>query len=395
MGELHDPRALLAAQGGATFPPDLVPVLRKRLPNHPAILSLGHDALAEILTRVFFASLQTEEREHQAIRVALIGKEHDVDFQQALRGWKHLAFERHVSCTTRHLLRLSRAARAERLFLTVALSETEGLVVTGLAREVFGVEEGAILKVRAPEPGSLEVWLGGRRMLEYVQGYVQAVPEDVLLSAGRVRAGLLVLAAAARAPRGYVECVASIVRYLADHPHGGIVVLSADDDPSIPANASFALRSDAHLWNALQELANTSERAADTDEEASRSVLREALRAEIDRTVSDIGCMTALDGATILDRRLGVRGFGVVLPVSPDIKVMEVMDAAGRVQRPFPLEQYGARHRAAASHAAAHPGSLVFIASASGDIGCMLREHDVPTVMLWRFRSADLGASGP
>jgi hypothetical protein len=74
---------------------------------------------------------------------------------------------------------------------------------------------------------------------------------------------------------------------------------------------------------------------------------------------------------------------------------VEVLDAANNTRRSFPIEQYGARHRAAASHAAAHPGSLVFVASTSGDIGCMLREHDAPTVMLWRFRSADLVSSGP
>jgi hypothetical protein len=389
-------RQLAAAQGRAMFPPELARVLCSILPEHPAVLSLGVTALAEVLTRIFFASLQTEEREHQPIRVALMGKgELHEGPHLTIQGWTHLPLERPVACTGRNLLRLSRAARADRLFLTVMLAETHGLMVTGLAREVFGAEEGAILKVRAPEPGNLEIWVGARRVLEYLQGYVQAVPEDVLLSAGRVRAGLLVIAAAARAPRGYVECVASIVRHLADHPHGGIVVLSAEEEPSMPPNAGFALKSDCHLWNVLRELASTLERDANLPEGAPRSVMREALRAELDRTVSDIGCMTALDGATILDRQLGVRGFGVVLPVTPDLEVVEVMDAANNVRRPFPLEQYGARHRAAASHAQAHPGSLVFVASTSGDIGCMLREEEVPTVMLWRFRTADLLSATP
>jgi hypothetical protein len=137
------------------FPPDLVPAIRKLLPGHPAVASLGRDALADILTLVFFASLQTEEREHQPIRVALLGRERDEGAQPTIRGWKHMPFERNVACTTRHLLRLSRAASADRLFLTVVLSETEELLVTGLAREVPGAEEGAVLKVRAPEPGNL------------------------------------------------------------------------------------------------------------------------------------------------------------------------------------------------------------------------------------------------
>jgi hypothetical protein len=88
-------------------------------------------------------------------------------------------------------------------------------------------------------------------------------------------------------------------------------------------------------------------------------------------------------------------GFGIVLPVRSDISVSEVVDAAGRARRPFALQQYGARHRAAASYAASHPGNLVFFASVSGDIGCMLNDETAGTVLLWRFRSADLSSPAP
>jgi DNA integrity scanning protein DisA with diadenylate cyclase activity len=124
------------------------------------------------------------------------------------------------------------------------------------------------------------------------------------------------------------------------------------------------------------------------------SLDHETLRSEIQRTIGEIGAMTALDGATILDRQLGLCGFGVVLPVRADVSVLEVVDAAGTVRRPFFLEQYGARHRAAASYAATHTGSLVFIASVSGDIGCMLSEEP-SQVLLWRFRSRDLSSPSP
>jgi hypothetical protein len=291
-------------------------------------------------------------------------------------------------------LRLARAARSERLFITISGSST-GLAITGLAREGFGEDESTLIKVHAPEPGCLDVWISGRRVLEYVRGHTQTPPEDVLLSTGRVRDKLLAFASQARAPASYIESIASIIRHLADHPHGGIWVLSADDEPSIPEEASFVLESDAHLWDVLHELSIEPETQSTGPARASELLRREAMRAEIERSISEIGRMTALDGGTILDRRLGVRGFGIVLPVRSDVAVVEVMDAAATVRRPFALDQYGARHRAAASYAATHAGSLVFIASATGDIGCMLRDDDSEVVLMWRFRSGDLSLPGP
>jgi hypothetical protein len=377
------------------FPPRLAQVICTLLPDHPGLVALGSRAFAEALTAIFFASLQTEEGEHHPIRVALTGGAPGTGQPEtSMPGWRYLRFRRSCACTARHLLRLSRAARSERLFITISGSST-GLAITGLAREGFGEDESTEIKIHAPEPGCLDVWISGRRVLEYVRGHIQTPPEDVLLSTGRVRDKLLAFASQARAPASYIESIASIIRHLADQPHGGILVLSADDEPSIPEEASFALESDAHLWDVLHELSIEPETQSTAPGRASELLHREAMRAEIERSISEIGRMTALDGGTILDRRLGVRGFGIVLPVRSDVAVVEVMDAAATVRRPFALDQYGARHRAAASYAATHAGSLVFVASATGDIGCMLRDDDSEVVLMWRFRSGDLSLSGP
>ena len=123
---------------------------------------------------------------------------------------------------------------------------------------------------------------------------------------------------------------------------------------------------------------------------AHRSLLIESLRAELALTIAEVGRLTALDGATILDWRLSVLGFGAILPVMTDVVVMEASDAAATSTIAFPLQQYGARHRAAASYASEHPESLVFIASSDGDMACMLRKRSDPHVLMWRFRSGDL-----
>lgn len=377
------------------FPPALVPVLVRLLPDHPVVESLGFDGLSDVLTRVFFASLQTEEREHHPIRVALAGANAlEEGLDPVTQGWKQLRLRTPCPFTTRNLLRLSRAAPSDRLFITVARTERDGIAITGLAREGFGAVEGTIVRLRAHEPGNLEVWASGRRVLEYLQGYIMAPPEDVLFSSGIVRARLLAFATQASAPARYVEAIASIVRHLADHPHGGILVLSTDPEPRLPEGATFALRTDTHLWEVLHQLGATELETPQVGDDRG-ALYRAVLRTEIERTISEIGRLTALDGATILDSRLGVHGFGIILPVAARLTVLEVMDAAGTLRRAFPLDQYGARHRAAASYAAAHPGSLVFVASTTGALGCMLSEEAHAPVMLWRFRSGDLASPAP
>ncbi len=395
MDPLEANAAAARAPGAAIFPPDLASVVRGLLLHHPVLASLKESALADVLTGIFFASLQTEEHEHHPIRVVLTGDTQSFMNGRSTYGWKQLRFERPYPCTTRNLLRLSRAARAaERLYLSVSSDIAGGPVLTGLAREGFEPDDSTI-KLRASEPGCLEIWSSGRRVLEYLHGHIQVAPEDVLLSSGRVRERLLAFAAAAQAPLGYIEAVASIIRHLAVHPHGGILVLSAEDEPQVPAGASFTLRADTNLWDALTRLASSTAVESSTGDAASAELLQAALRAEIEYSITEIGGMTALDGATILDRRLGVRGFGVVLPVRAQVSVLEMLDAAATVRRAFDLQQFGARHRAAASHAATHAGDLVFIASTSGNIGCMLRDEDVSTVMLWRFRAGDLASPAP
>ena len=385
-----------ASESPRVFPPGLGPVLFRLLPGHPVLESLGRAALAEVLTRVFFASLQTEEGIHHPIRVALTGgPAAEAMLTGITSGWTPLLRLRApCACTTRNLLRLSRAAPSDRLFITVARTANDSISITGLVREGFGSDAGAVVKLRVVEPGNIEVWAGGRCILEYEQGQVLSPPEDLLLASGLVRAKLLSFAAEARAPTGYIESIASIIRNLADHPHGGILILNAKWDPSLPGDATFAVHADTHVWELLHRLESTELDCSD-QKDGHPELLRSVLRTELAGTLGEVGNLTALDGATILDRRLGVHGFGVVLPVNADVEVVEVTDAAATVRRPFAIEQYGARHRAAASYAARHPGSLVFIASATGTLGCMLREAVSSPVLLWRFRSGDLGSRLP
>jgi len=70
----------------------------------------------------------------------------------------------------------------------------------------------------------------------------------------------------------------------------------------------------------------------------------------------------------------------VVLPVGRTV-VVRARDQQGR--RTIDLSARGTRHRASATYAAEHPGSVVFVASEDGQVSCMSREGAEEDVVLW------------
>lgn len=382
------------------FPPELVSHLADDLDRHPALTALPRGVLARLLTLVFFTSLVPEEAERHPVRVAFAGSAAEtamppaMDLEQAVSyRWRTIRFRRPMPCDRWHLLKLSRAARENRLFAAVGFLDGR-LQIIGLAREGLRTDDDDVIKLVAPSPGVLAVSCGARRVLDYVHGRILTPPENVLLGAGPVRRALSSYAAAAGVTSGYIDAVASLVRQLSAHPYGGILVLSDESDPDVPLESGFTTEAEVSLTELLQELSRQHEVSTRVEfaegRNQDRQVIRDVLRAEMERMITDIGRLTAIDGATVLDRRLGLRGFGVILPILPRIVVVEATESEPVHTAPFPLRRRGSRHRAAASYAATHPASVVFVASASGDIGCMLRDPDSARVLLWRFRRGDL-----
>lgn len=364
------------------WPPALVSLLRDRAFEHAALAAVPDTALDALFTNVFFASLESEELERHPIRVAFVGRrslEAIPAAQDAVDAshyrWRALPFTRAARFDAQHLVKLARAAASERLYSMVALVGDE-LQIVGIAREGFQTGAEVVLKIIAPSPGCLEAWCGARRVLDYVRGAVRTLPENILLAAGPVRRALQSLARAEGVSDAYLSSVAGLVRAVAAHGYGGILAVSAERVPAI-GREGFVTDADVPLCAFLERLER--EEVYDT-----APVVTEALHAEIDRTVAEVGRLTALDGAVILDRALGLRGFGVVLAVAPHVEVVEATDAEGTQRVGFALERRGARHHAAASYAFMHPGSVVFVASVDGGLACMLREPTTSQVLLWR-----------
>lgn len=216
-----------------------------------------------------------------------------------------------MTCNVRQLVRLSRAAPSERLFLMVAALPR--LMIIGLGQE-RSENERPLLKLVAPEPGSLEMWVGRQRVLDYAQGRVMDPPENVLLAPGSVRVRLIELASQARLPE-YIDSVAALVRHMADHAYGGILII-APDGYTRSGEGGFLLEPGFSVGSVLTRIARL-----DEFEEPTRGLLEDSLRAELARTLAEVGRLSALDGATIVDAQLNVLGFGIILPVVEDVCV--------------------------------------------------------------------------
>jgi hypothetical protein len=114
-------------------------------------------------------------------------------------------------------------------------------------------------------------------------------------------------------------------------------------------------------------------------------LLRSAFLTEAGRVGEELGRLTAIDGAVLLNRDLALTAFGVILPVGRSIPVEERGAGENGAGRSVDFDSRGTRHRAAATYAAEHPGSVVFVASEDGQVSCLLREPDTAPVRLWHL----------
>ena len=378
------------------FPPALVPLLRRSIGDNDILGSADDEMLTELLSVTFFAGLATEEGDRHPVHVVFVGHgatdEPPTDgVPPALFRWSTIRFKRARPLTVNELVKLAAASPGGREYVQVAV-EDEALVVTGLAREGVNLEGDQALKIVVERAGGLSVRMGRHHVLDYEHGRVQSlVSNKFVLSGGPVRRVLertstragLPPAAAAR----YLDAVRMLVTKLSAHGSGGILVFGAESTADPDGNAGYPTQSDISIAAMLGRLHRLQSPIGHEQTE----LLAGALQSEIQHTIAELGALTALDGATILDAALAPVGFGIVLPVvEPRAVVVEADDLEGAKTRPFDLGTRGTRHRAAAVYAWTHPGSVVFVASQDGALGCLYRAADAPFVTLWQFRRSDL-----
>jgi len=400
------------AAGEHVFPPDVVRTLSDHVTSKSGPLAGASDELlADLLSTIFWAGLETYEGQHNPIGVVFIGTS-EVDFifpegaetgAAPLYQWKVLRFVSPRAFSVAELVKLA-VAGVDRRIYTAVMRRDQNLVIVGLIHEGFNVDPDPFVKIISSRPGCLSIRSGSDLLLGYERGAILS-GEYVGFAVGPVCRALETMSRAAGleedAADDYVHAVRSLVGEMAAHGRGGILIVSGEEHPDVTSAAPYQMVHDSSLASLIKLARRLGRRhGAQTPKKAPNEVafgivLRNAFLTEAERVTQEIGALTAIDGALVVDRSLALRAFGVVLPVGSPMALAEASDEEGQQIRSVDLGSRGTRHRAGATYAAEHPGSIVFVASEDGQITCMFRDPSEEHTLLWRLgAAADAHARG-
>ena len=391
------------------FPPKALRTLRAQVTSKGGCLADVSDVmLAELLTTIFWAGLETYEGEHHAINVVFLGTS-DVDFifpegaeteSAPLYQWKILRFSTPRPFAIGELVKLAVAGSSSGLSTAVNMHGDGSLVIAGLIREGFNVDPDPFVTINAPRPGCLTIRSGGDLLLGYERGAVLTGGNGVWFAAGPIRRALETMARSVGldddAVADYVRAIRTLVGNMTAHGHGGILIVSRDESPEVAATATYRMMPDSSLASLLRLArrigrAQPSERLVglQVNDVAFHIVLRNAFLSEAERVMEELCALTAVDGAVVVSAELALLAFGVVLPVGRETVISEASDSEGVNARVVDFGSRGTRHRASATYAAEHPGSVVFVVSEDGQISCFYRDPDDERTLLWRLGAGD------
>jgi hypothetical protein len=96
-----------------------------------------------------------------------------------------------------------------------------------------------------------------------------------------------------------------------------------------------------------------------------------------------IANLTAIDGAAVLDRRLGLVGFGAEVSAELPVpaRVWRALDTEGLKREPDDIENVGTRHRAAYRFVHDHPAGLAIVVSHDGGVSFVANRDQA--VVFW------------
>jgi hypothetical protein len=391
------------------FPPKALRTLRAQVTaKGGCVADVSDIMLAELLTTIFWAGLETYEGEHHAINVVFLGTS-DVDFifpegaeteTAPLYQWKILRFTTPRPFAIAELVKLAVAGASSGLYTAVNMRSDGSLVIAGLIREGFNVDPDPFVTIIAPRPGCLTIRSGGDLLLGYERGAVQTGGDGVWFAAGPIRRALENMARSVGLDddvvADYVKAVRSLVGNMTAHGHGGILIVSRDESPEVASTATYRMLPDSSLA-ALLRLARRVGRAQPADrlvgvpvnDVAFHIVLRNAFLSEAERVTEELCALTAVDGAVVVSAELALLAFGVVLPVGRETVISEASDTEGASAHVVDFGSRGTRHRASATYAAEHPGSVVFVVSEDGQISCLFRNPEDERTLLWRLGAGE------
>jgi hypothetical protein len=163
--------------------------------------------------------------------------------------------------------------------------------------------------------------------------------------------------------------------------HGGMILVT---DPTAPRGTDglrlkyrFGQDEPSHRYRTLllrildRVAASTSKSSVGwTDFATNGSAELERLEQSVFELSRLIANLTAVDGALVLDKRLGLLGFGaeVSAELPTPTQVWRARDSEGRSLEPFDIESVGTRHRAAFRFVEDHPQGMAIVISHDGGV---------------------------
>lgn len=179
------------------------------------------------------------------------------------------------------------------------------------------------------------------------------------------------------------ERLQRIVHAIHRHRHGGTLVVvptcnSAEQLRDIAWGHRFAASGENCVCNNLSELETAERRYADAKEQFQLrppsgdfvNLLQSSVEAHrdlLDKLLRDVGDLSRIDGAVVIDEELRVFGFGAKLTGDGENFLVYSADALTGTTDRVPLASLGGtRHQSAARYVHSNPESMVFVASQDG-----------------------------
>ena len=193
----------------------------------------------------------------------------------------------------------------------------------------------------------------------------------------------------------YVDAVRSLVREMAAHGRGGILIVSTEEWPEVAETATYRVAVDSSVASLLRLArrlggARTKSESPQTADVAFGGLLRNAFLTEAERFTEELGALSGIDGAILLNRHLALVAFGVMLPLGRPTALAEAADAEGRAPASSISAVEGPAITRVRRMPREHPGSVVFVASEDGHVSCMFRDASREHTLLWRLGPAEV-----
>jgi hypothetical protein len=412
---------------GNAYPPDLARYAVEHWPRERP-LRLTQDLLCEALTVAFQASLTAEEGRPTRFRLLLMPANQLAAAGAPNQGVLRLRFEQSRPLRPEELRRLSPATPFETALIGAHLEEGK-LRIWGIAHSgpawlaptwggrsvVPNWSYDPIIHVT--DHGFMAVRCAGKLVASLQRGLLVDATMDVFESEWlpalfarereRVRAEHAALQAQTSSPtladhslvgRVGQHMLRRAIQLVRGARHGGMILVvdtSADtaekSDPATRAIAPIApagigglrlkyrLDQDEPSHRYRTVLLEILERvAAATSKESvgwsdfalDGSQSLETLEQSVFELSRLVANLAAIDGAVVLDKRLGILGFGAEVSAELPVpsRVWRALDTEGRAREPDDIESVGTRHRAAYRFVHDHPAGLAIVISHDGGV---------------------------